>query len=185
MASILAIENLIAKVRDQFAAEGTEAVQLFGWRAAAEHVEGDRVVWTPGDLTGKVGKTIGAKQPGRYPRSLGTLQELFTVSISAADSSNAEDEQLQYRAAWLLRLAWFRAVYHAAHGTYTIIDEVWDRDRKVRSFGATLQVVIALEAALLDVPPEMPTQRVVPEHAAVTFKQSPTGTPVTDVYPEE
>lgn len=186
MASVLAIENLMSKVAARFDQEGPQCVQLFGWHAALEQVEGDRIVWAPGDPGGKVGTTTGARMPGRHPRSIATLNERFTITISAADPSQPDNEAAQYRAAWLLRLYWFRAVFLAAHGTFEIAEEQWLIDRKERRYGATLRITLVLQAAIFDMPPLPVTEQVQAERAEVTLTMSQTGTPVTDVYtPEE
>ena len=187
MSAVLSIEQLLARVTARFAAENTDAVNLFGWKAKAQHVEGSRIVWTPGDPTGRVGSTLAPKQPGRHPRSLATLEELFTITITAADATQLDNEALQYRAAWLLRAAWQRAVYHAAHGTFRIVSERWLADRKERIYGASLEIVLALEAAILDVPLSSPPQTVQTHatRAEVDLTTSPdenAPAAITDVY---
>jgi hypothetical protein len=183
MSAVLSIENVMAKVAQRFAAEGPHVTQLFGWHASKQQVEGDTITWAPGDPSGKVGTTSGAIMPGRHPRSLATLYERFTVTISASDPNDPENEAAQYRAVWLLRNYWFRAVYHAAHGTFEIVDEQWLTERGERRYGAALQITLALQAAMLDVPPSAAaTKQVRATHAEVALSASDTGAPVHDVY---
>lgn len=151
MAEILAVERLYDAVAARFVAEGTGAVNVFGWRTPAQHALGNRVAWAPGDPTGNAGATGPAKQPGRNPRSLGTLHELFTVTITGADMTAPDDERAQYKAARLLRDAWFRAVYLAAHGTFAIKSERWLTEQLERRRGAALQIVCELQAMIPDV----------------------------------
>lgn len=155
MANVLAIESLIAAVNTRFANDGTQAVNVFGWRMPAQHAEGNRIVWEPGDHTGKLGDSAAPRQPGRNPRPIATLHELFTITINAVDTSDVENEALQYRAARLLHDAWFRAVYLAAHGTFAVLASEWLIDRVERRYGAALRVVLALEAMIPDAPAQL------------------------------
>lgn len=187
MASTLAIEAVLQRVSARFETEGPQCTQLFGWHAVYEQVEGDRIVWAPGDPKGKVGATLPPKRPGRNPRPIATLGELFTVTISAADVSAPDDEAAQYRAAWLLRMYWFRAVYLASHGKpgfeFQIVDEQWLVDRKERRYGATLQITLLVEAAIYDLPPSAAgAVEVQVERVEVDLRSSATGAPVHDVY---
>lgn len=189
MSITLAIEAVIARVGARFDIEGPTVTQLFGWHAALEQVEGDRIVWAPGDPSGKIGATLPPKNPGRSPRPIATLAELFTVTINAADASAIDDEAAQYRAAWLLRMYWFRALYLASHSKpgfqFQITDERWLVDRRERRYGAALQITLVLEAAIYDMPPQGPgVAEVQAERAEVAIKMSEAGTPVLDVYPQ-
>lgn len=151
MTETLAVEVLYDAVVARFTSEGVNAVNVFGWREPAKHVEGNRVAWVPGDPSGKVGLTGPARNPGRNPRPLATLHELFTVWITASDPTDPENERAQYKATRVLRDLWHRAVYKAAHGTFSIRDEEWDRKRTERQYGATLRVVVELQSMVPDV----------------------------------
>lgn len=179
MSTTLAVEQLFARVVARFAHDGTTAVNVFGWREVAKHVEGNRIAWVPGDPTGKVGATTGARSPGRNPRPLATLRELFTIWISASDLTATEDELAQYKAVRVLRDQWYRAVYLAAHGTFYIRDEAWETRRLERRHGATLRIVLELEAAVLDQVVELAP---VDTAAEVTLSIDDTSDPL-DVYP--
>lgn len=152
MRDTLALEYLFLAVRARFIAEGTPAENLFGWRVSAQQVVGDRIAWKPGDQTGKAGRSAPARNPGRNPRPIGTLLELFTVEISASDPTAPEDELAQYVAARLLRDAWERAVYLAAHGTYAIESQDWIDSAKERRFGAAMRIVCTIQAVVPDAP---------------------------------
>lgn len=146
----LAVEVLFDAVVARFAAEGTNAANTFGWREPEKHVEGSRIAWVPGDPTGRIGLTGPARFPGRNPRSLGTLRELFTCVISSSDPTDPENERAQYKATRILRDLWFRAVYKAAHGTFAIRDEQWVTRRNERRHGTALRVVVELESMIPD-----------------------------------
>lgn len=150
MADILALEKLYGDVVALFAAEGTNCTQLFGWRAPAQQVLGPRIAWVPGDAGGSVGQDGPARSPGRNPRSLRTLHELFQVVISSSDPSDPENELLQYKATRLLRDAWHRAAFLSARGTFQIRSEAWVIERNERRFGAALRIVCEIQSMIPD-----------------------------------
>lgn len=150
MADILALEKLFTDVSARFVAEDTGATNEFGWRVPAMQVIGARIAWVPGDPSGSAGETGAARNPGRNPRSLATFHELFHVIISAQDPSAPEDEALQYKRTRLLRDAWYRAVYLAARGTFSIKAERWVVDKMERRFGTALLVVCSIQSMVPD-----------------------------------
>ena len=156
MTITLALEHLFTEVSASFASDGILADNVFGWRVPAQHPMRPRVAWVPGDQAASIGLTIGARNPGGNPRSLGTLNELFTVYFTATDTSAPENELVQYHLVRMLRDAWFRAVYQIAHGTFAIVNEGWVTDHLERRSGATAFMVVAIEAAILDVLPDPP-----------------------------
>jgi hypothetical protein len=161
-AAVLALELLFDNVVARFTAEGPTATQLFGWRWVAQHHLGPRIVWVPGNPSGSIGRVGPARNPGREPRSLGTLNENFYVVISSHDAAEPENERLQYRATRLLRDYWFRAVYLAARGTFTLDSEEWLINQLERRFGTALRVTGSIQAMLPDVPPDGPETEDAP-----------------------
>jgi hypothetical protein len=161
MAVILALPRLFDAVVAHFAAElaedATPVPQAFGWREPAKRTGSTtRIVWVPGDdANGDMGEVLPAKQPGRNPRSLGTLDELFTVYIEAVDVSAYETERAQYQVVRELFDAWWRAVYLAAHGTVAIQSAGWVIEKKERRHGAALRVLCAVQAMIPDAPLEL------------------------------
>lgn len=149
---VLAWENLFTSVDASFVSLGIQAANMFGWLEPAKQGEGDRILWVPGDPSGKIGETTGARFPGQRPqfRPIATLHELFTIYIIAADPSDFESEIKQYHAARVLRDQWYAAAYRIAHGTFKIRDEQWKRDQPDRKYGATIQLIVALEAMTPD-----------------------------------
>lgn len=150
MADTLALEKLYADVVARFTADGTVAEQPFGWRVPAQQHIGPRIVWIPGGPTGSAGKTGAPKYPGGNPRSLATFRELFTVEISAQDPNAPEDELAQYKVTRLLRDAWYRAAYLAAHGTFAIESEDWIVEKKERRFGTAMRIVCSIDSKVPD-----------------------------------
>ena len=152
---VLALELLYDAVRQRFAVEGPAGVsQPFGWRWVAQQHVGPRIVWVPGSPVGAMGRLYPPRNPGGSPRSLGTLIEQFYVVISSQDPEAPEDERLQYRTTRLLHDYWYRAVYHAAHGTYELQLFEWNTDKLERRFGTAIVVVGTIQAALLDIAPD-------------------------------
>lgn len=155
MATILALEKLHTDVVARFDAEasppGSAPAQPFGWREPGRRTGGRRIVWVPGnDQSGDAGELAAPKYPGRNPRPLATLGELFTVYLEAQDSTAAEDEKKQYAAARLLFDAWWRAVYLAGHGTVALEALTWVKDKTERRFGAALRALCRVEAMIPD-----------------------------------
>lgn len=153
MADTLAVERLFGAVSASLADDYAGSVpNVFGWREPARHVSSglNRIAWYPGDPSGNAGTMAPPRNPGRNPRPLGTLLELFTVVINGVDRAALDDEQAQYKATRLIYDAWFRAVYLAAHGTFTIVSERWLVDKLERRYGAALEIVCQIQAPVLD-----------------------------------
>ncbi len=124
---------------------------LFGWREPQKNKRtASRIVWVPGDPSGSAGRVGPARNPGRNPRPLGTLNELFHVVITAVTKEHKENERLQYRAARILYDAWYRAVYKAAHGTFAVESTVWNISKNERRHGAELIAVCTIQAMIPD-----------------------------------
>lgn len=153
MAIVLALTKLYDDVVARFSAEGTAVPNLFGWRASAQQLTtGTRIVWIPGDPNGSVGNHLPARNPGRDPRPIATLDELFTVEISASDASDLESERKQYEATRLVYDTWFRAVYLAAYGTFKVLSDEWVTEKKERRYGACIRAVCSVQSMIPDAP---------------------------------
>jgi hypothetical protein len=157
MAGKLALVHLYDSVIATFAEEGTAVPNLFGWTEPDQKLETKaRIIWVPGDdESGEVGEQVEARQPGRNPRSLGTLIELFTIYIATANRAQPEKEISQYIAARELWDTFWRAAFLVTEGEPgTTLGKPrleWLIDRKVRRFGAALRVVCSVEAMIADV----------------------------------
>ena len=153
-----ALSILFDAVKTRFEDEGSgpespaTVTQVFGWREVPKQpTEVGRIVWTPGDESGSLGEIGTPKQPGRVAaRPLATISELVTVTISAVDPLNPEDEQRQYETTRALYDAWYRAMYLAARGTFTLKTSFWLVDKKTRRYGNAIRAVVAVDAAILD-----------------------------------
>lgn len=151
MADTWALTKLFDDVVARFLLEGLAVPNLFGWREPARKTTtGKRIVWYPGDPQGELGELASARYPGRNPRPLATLHELFTVEITSSDATLPEAERSQYLAVRALFDAWYRAVHLAASGTFKIISSEWVIDKKERRYGACIRVVCSIEAMIPD-----------------------------------
>ncbi len=151
MADKLALLKLYDDVQARFDTEGTVCAMAFGWRPPAQQqLTAARITWTPGDVNGKIGEVGAPRRPGRDPRPLGTLHELFTVEFFAFDPAEPENERLQYQAVRFLFDAWFRAVYLSAYGTFALIENEWLLASKERRHGAGLRIVATIDAMIPD-----------------------------------
>lgn len=169
MAIVFALPHLFDAVAARFTDEGTNVPMAFGWLAPNEQMRTtSRIVWSPGDASGNLGALGAGKYPGGNPRQLATLEELCTVEITAADTPST-DERKQYQAVRELYDAWLRAVYLAAHGTYRIVSGAWVGGDRARRMGATLRVVIAVQAPVFD--EALETEAVEIEAATIDVEQ--------------
>lgn len=148
---VFAIPRLYRAVKERFAEDGLAVVNLFGWRTPHQRVvTGPRICWVPGDEQGGMGELGPAKYPGGNPRSLATLQELFTITIYAADTTDIDNELAQYEAVRVIFDAWYRAAYLAAYGTFTVQDTSWVTDKNDRRYGAAMRALVAIDAKIPD-----------------------------------
>lgn len=169
MAIILALPNLFDTVVAAFGAAGSTVDQAFGWSAPnQQYPSGTRIVWTPGDPNGSLGEFLTAREPGRNPRPLATLGELFTVQIRSSDETAPNDERAQYQSARLLFDSWWSAVYTVSHGRVRIVDAGWLADRTVRRHGAAIQVVCSIEAMI---PEDALAAEVAAANASLTLNE--------------
>jgi hypothetical protein len=149
-----ALPTLFDAVIARFEADGTKADNLFGWREPSKWKQSSvpRVVWVPGGDGEDAGEIRAARNPGANPRSIATLGELFTAHITGSDPQFPEDERKQYEATRLLFDAWYRAVYKAAHGTFSVASLSWNVSKNERRNGTELVCVCELEAMIPDLP---------------------------------
>lgn len=152
MPSKLGLVWLFEEVSARLAADGTPVTSQFGWRIPAQHPYGNRIAWVPGDPTGVLGQLAPPRNPGQTPRSLATLNEVFTVIINGQDPADPENEIKQYEICRYLHDAWFRAVYQVAYGISAIRAEQWITDKLERRHGAALRVVCELQTVIPDTP---------------------------------
>ncbi len=152
MAIVLALPKLFDAVVARFAADGLSVPNLFGWRPPHQReTQSARIVWVPGDMDGGTLGDLGpAKQPGRDPRPLATLNELFTVLIRSSNAATPENERAQYQAVRELYDAWYRACWRAARNTFFVQDQRWVVDQNDRRHGAELRVLCSIEAMIPD-----------------------------------
>lgn len=155
-----AITNLFDAVTESFEDDSVPVPNLFGWRERGRKlVVGPRIVWIPGDdKTNELGTHAAPRSPGYVAtlgdRSLGTLGEYCTVYICARNSELPEVEREQYVVCRQLYDTWFRAVYHAVYGSFSISKPAWVKgsNNSERAYGVAIRVVLTLQAAIPDTP---------------------------------
>jgi hypothetical protein len=155
----LVFVGLFEGVKAVFAEDGVNACNEFGWQAPQQQkVSQSRICWVPGDPQGKAGKMSPAQNVGQLPsRTLGTLDELFTIYIQTTFRALPHVELEQYKACRDLFDIFWRALYRASYdigtgGRVQLIDASWDRKRLVRQDGACLHVLIMAPAMIPDTP---------------------------------
>lgn len=130
------------------------AAQYFGWREPARQHIGNRIVWVPGEPDGKIGEFGPPRYPGARPdgRHLFNLPEAFHCYLTAYDSSQPENELLQYTAARLLLDNFVRLLYACAHGTLGTLRAAWySGGKKEFRAGATILLTGSVQAVQPDV----------------------------------
>jgi hypothetical protein len=184
MAEILALEKLYTDIKARFTAEGNAALAdatTFGWREPPKQGGAiTRIQFVPGNPNSDLGEVGPARYPGRNPRPLGNLHELVTVYLTAADQTDLTNELLQYKATRLLFDTWFRAVYLAAHGTFEIKSAEWLVDKKQRGYGASIRVVMTIDAMI---PDSIDSYAPVDTEAHITTTELDVSDPVVVVLP--
>jgi len=188
--SNFALSLLVADVKALFVAEvsagGATANVVFGKREPTKQVNqgpgrANRVVFSPGDPSGKAGTLEGAKLDRRgvfggrkrTSRSLATFRELATVYCWACDATDAatkNDESKQYDAARLLFDQVVRAIYRSpnvGHGGFKISGAQWIQNKVERVDGAEIMFLLEIEAMVPDEPGlgDAPTAVVNPTEA--------------------
>jgi hypothetical protein len=163
---VLALEQLRSDVIADFAANALDVEQPFGERMKSRQL-GDRprIVWVPGDERGDAGPILAARNPGRNPRPVLTLEELFHVEITGWDLTAPDDERYefaQWHATRLLLDEWLRAVFLAAEGTFRIVSTRWPVGNVEARFGLSCVVTGAIQSMIPDETyPELPANTAI------------------------
>lgn len=153
---VVAVTYLYDRVKEFFEEEDLGTSFVFGWGKAWEQLNegrggGNRIVWEPGDATGGLGNIVAPRRIGGNPRQLANVQETFTVTIWGYDRTNKHDHRAQYIATRMLYDAWYRAMHHVGHGTFTIVSQTWVEPARLSNYGAAIQVVCTVRAPIIDV----------------------------------
>lgn len=160
--TVLALPLLFNAVRAQFVADDSDAVVVFGWKEVAKQINqgpggANRIVFKPGDKSNKGGPVLAPDKPGRNPRPLYTLNELFDVYIWAVDARALDDELAQVEAARLLHDQVLRALYLVTHtdgdkglGPVAFGDWQWNKGPIERPFGAEIIQPCSIAAMVPD-----------------------------------
>lgn len=146
-----ALDELYDSVEARFAADGLPVSMAFGWRALTEHGAGgidNRIVWSPGDSSDRVGITTGpasvtARASGA--RILGQLQQLCRITITAvASATDPDNERLHWRCTMALRYLVYSAIAQGPYASQvSFVDERYVR-LPTRMNSATIELTVAI-----------------------------------------
>jgi len=162
VADLLALPALYDAVQAVFTADGPADTSFaFGWREPPKQTNQGaarvrRVVFVPGDdKSGSLGADKPAVRPGRNPRPIATLGELFTVYLWARDAANDRDERLQYQAVRKLYDAWRRSLHLAGYAIgagaqISVQSASYLVARTESPFGAEIRVLCSIDASVPD-----------------------------------
>lgn len=152
MTEVLALPKLYDDVTALVLAADPTVHVAFGWREPTKQLEAvpRRLIWVPGDQGSGLGREAPAKFPGRIPRPLGTLLELFQVHVQAYDAADRENERKAYTATRLLFDVWRSALHRSAPGRYIVESVRWVTDKIERRHGAALVATCTIQAMLPD-----------------------------------
>lgn len=155
---ISALDKLFEDCRTAFGAAGRLEVLDWGRRAltkqtnqqAASAGRAGRVVFVPGDDTGKAGKLGPVRHPGQRPRSIARWDELAQVHVWGRDSISPNDERANYRVVWNLFELVMRAIRESACGRVEHSDPLWTIEPVERVFGAELTFSVTVHGRVSD-----------------------------------
>ncbi len=157
MSEVLAVLLVVDAVTALFVEEETPVNVVFGWREPPKTInQGDgtanRICFVPGDAGDALGADMPPRYPGRNPRPLATLEELFRVRVWAVDKAAPNSERAQYKATRLLYDATRRALRLCDPGGLKIKSQKWVRSVTERSFGTEIELVCSVDAMVPDLP---------------------------------
>jgi hypothetical protein len=170
MTSVLATELLFDAVQAEFTADESTVQFAWGQKEVAKQINqgpggANRIVFVTGDESSNIGKIGAPDKPGRNPRPLYTLDELFTVHLWAVDGSALNVERAQESAARKLLDKWLRAIYLATHtdgdtglGPVAFVSLKWNRNKIERPYGAAIICVATIGAPILDIADDQTTE---------------------------
>lgn len=110
----------------------------------------NRVVFEPGDPSGKAGSPEPLRNPGGNPRPVGRLGEIATVYCWGYDHDHKNDESAHYAVARALFGQVFRALRNAGFGNLKFGAVEWIVDKMERRFGYECRFTVTFGTAILD-----------------------------------
>lgn len=161
MGVVSAIPALVCAVQEYFVANNVSANVVFGVRELTQQINqgaggANRVVFAP-DPNGDAGSVMDPRlraSPGGpgSPRPIVTWEKLFIVSVWAVDTSNKDDELLQFVAVENLFESTVQAVRAFAHADITWGSPKWTTTPVELAFGRELRVPMKFRGALFALP---------------------------------
>ena len=157
---VSAMDALFEDVATYFAALGRAEVLAWGGDELTKQINqsaatrAGRVVWVPGDDSGKFGKLRQATGLSRRPRQIATFEELATVHIWARDpAASRGDERAHYRACWDLFELVLRAVRSSACGRVVLGDPEVVKEPVEQVFGFALVLPLSIVGGVVEEAP--------------------------------
>ena len=145
------------RIAEMFRKENVPASLSFGWDAAQlepaepKEIRGrvGRVVFIPGDAEDSLGTAGPPRFSGGNPRSVGLVDERFTVVIWAFDNrkNKYDDQRAQYEAVYDLFAVVYRMLMTNGYGNPEVLSSHWSNECAV---GLMLVLVVTWPVDLLD-----------------------------------
>lgn len=163
MAVVLALpklfDDIVARIAAEVVPPATATPCVWGKRQVAKQDPGPpRIVIVPGDDgDGDIGELGAPKQPGRNPRPIANLEELFTVYLEAADRTSQttlDTERAQYQVCRELFDTFYRHAHASAPGRFRLLEGRWITEKVIAPYGATIRLLCTIEAPVFDAIPE-------------------------------
>lgn len=145
-------EDLYERLVNAFLEQSIPCEFYFGWREPPRQRNSPRVVWRPGNPNGDIGELKAPRHDGtKVPRQVWALDELFTLELTAVDTSAPEVEILQYIAVRLLYDIVWRELRRSGGRNVRQVTGGYEVTRSnERRRGATIRTVGAILAAIPD-----------------------------------
>lgn len=162
MAVVLALpklfDDLVARIAAEVVPPAVATPCVWGKRQVAKQDPGPpRIVIVPGDDDdGDLGELGPPKQPGRVPRAIANLDELFSVYLEAADRTSdavLDTERAQYQVCRELFDSFYRHAHASAPGRFRLLEARWAVEKVQRPYGATVRLLCSIEAPVFDAIP--------------------------------
>jgi len=153
---VSALDALYMGVEQHFFDEGLSEVLEWGRRAITKQTNqqpgtrAGRVLFVPGDDTGKAGAFAPPRLVGMRPRTIAQWNEVATIRVWGFDPTAPRDERAHYRVVRELFEQVVRGLRKTLPGTYLLSDPAWTTEPVENVFGCELVARVTVEGRLLD-----------------------------------
>ncbi|NUP05523.1 MAG: hypothetical protein HOW73_05635 [Polyangiaceae bacterium] len=171
-----ALDSLYTDVERFFRDKGLSEYLGWGRRELTKQINqkpgtrAGRVIWIPGDDTGKTGELGAPKFGKRIPRTVLSWRELATVHIWGRDATAPNDERAHYRVARDLFEQVCRAIDGSSSGMVKYSNPTWNVDTPVeRVFGCELTFEVTVDGRVCDAAPAVVNPTIPSFTSAMVF----------------